>query len=67
MMALPLHNYHDLPRASIEPWCSHFESCAAQEKTRVLAQVWGLLSDHEQTAVIADLQAFLGEQAPEDD
>jgi len=62
MVDMPLHNYHDLPRAHIEPWCAYFESCASEEKTRLLEQVWGKLSGLEQTAVITDLRLFLGMQ-----
>ena len=62
MMAMPLHNYHDLPRAALEPWVAFFEQQAPQEKTRVFREIWGLLSDPEQTAVIADLRLFLGMQ-----
>ena len=62
MVEMPLHNYHDLPRAAIEPWCAFFEACAPAEKTRLFEQVWGMLSGAEQTAVIADLRLFLGMQ-----
>jgi hypothetical protein len=62
MVEMPLHNYHDLPRAALEPWCAFFEACAGPEKTRVFEEIWGLLSSPEQTAVIADLRLFLGMQ-----
>jgi hypothetical protein len=63
MVEMPLHNYHDLPRAGIEPWCSYFEACDPEEKTSLFEQVWNMLSGMEQTAVVADLKLFLGMQS----
>jgi hypothetical protein len=62
MVEMPLHNYHDLPRAALEPWCAFFEQAAPAEKTRLFTEIWGVLTPPEQTAVIADLRLFLGLQ-----
>lgn len=67
MVAMPLHNYHDLPRTALEPWCAFFEQQDSEEKTRLFQEIWERLTDQEQTAVIADLRLFLGMQMQDQD
>lgn len=62
MVDMPLHNYHDLPRSQIEPWCEYFESCEPNEKTHIFKEIWDKINSVEQTAVISDLKLFLGAQ-----
>jgi hypothetical protein len=64
MVEMPLHNYHDLPRADIHAWCDFFElRCKGEVKTQVLQDIWEQhLTSLEQTAVLADLKLFLSMQ-----
>ena len=62
MIEMPMHNYHDLPRAFVEPWCSYFESCSSDEKTHIFKEIWAKLTSGEQTAVVADLRLFMNMQ-----
>lgn len=58
MMPMPLHNYIDKPRESIEPWCNFYESMTSEKKSAFMARLWNALEDNEQTAVITDLRLF---------
>jgi hypothetical protein len=61
MMPMPMHNYEDLPRANIEPWCAFFECCDPAEKTLILEQIWNKLSGKEQNDVVMDMRLFIGQ------
>jgi hypothetical protein len=59
MGEMPMHNYPDLPRENIEPWCSFIESLESSEKCRLLRSIWDILTSFEQNLVIVDLKAFI--------
>lgn len=66
MNAMPMHNYEDLPRSNIEPWCSFLESLPSCEKCLLLKEIWVLLTSFEQNLVIVDLKAFLNQSMSKD-
>jgi hypothetical protein len=59
MNEMPMHNYPDLPRENIEPWCLFIEGLESAEKCRLLHSIWDILSSFEQNLVILDLKAFV--------
>jgi hypothetical protein len=61
MEELPMHNYVDLPRENIEPWCVFFEGLESVEKCSLLRQIWSLLTSTEQNLVINDMKTFLSQ------
>ena len=65
MVTMPLHNYVDKPRSSIELWCRFFESMSIESKTELLVKIWNCLDGKEQTLVIVDLREFISTAAEE--
>jgi hypothetical protein len=61
MVPMPLHNYEDLPRSNIAPWCDYFKDLPSDKKTALLEKMWDTLTDMEQNAVIVDLRVFISE------
>eukprot|EP01038_Epipyxis_sp_PR26KG_P012718 gene12718-17056_t len=62
MMAMPLHNYEDLPRSRVSVWCDYFETLSSQEKAETFGSIWKHLSSEEQNDVIVDLRLFISQQ-----
>lgn len=58
MIDMPMHNYADLPASRIPSWISYFRGLSSENKTDLLARVWGILNSQEQNAVIVDLRSF---------
>ena len=61
MTPMPMHNYEDLSRDKIEPWCAYFDSCPTSEKTTILEHIWQSLSSKEQNDVMMDMKLFIGQ------
>jgi tetratricopeptide (TPR) repeat protein len=58
MIDMPMHNYADLPVSRIPSWISFFRGLSSENKTDLLARIWGILNSQEQNAVILDLRSF---------
>ena len=59
MVPMPLHNYEDLPRRDIEPWCEYFKRLSGVDKTDVFRRIWEGLNEAEREAVVQDLKLFI--------
>lgn len=58
MKEMPMHNYSDLPRETIEPWVQFLESLDATSKIQLMERSWNALTSFEQNLVIVDLKEF---------
>lgn len=63
MVAMPLHNYEDLPRARIAPWVDYFRDLPFEGKAALFQGLWASLSSEEQSDVILDLQLLLNPES----
>ena len=61
MREMPMHNYEDLPRSTIEPWVAFLESLSSNDKVALMKKTWELLTSSEQNLVIVDLKTFFCE------
>jgi len=60
MKAMPVGNYHDLPRSRMAVWCDYFVSLPLAERLDCLQSIWtSCLSSEEQNDVIVDLKHFI--------
>ena len=59
MKEMPMHNYSDLPRQTIEPWVEFLESLGEHEKCELMEKLWKSLESYEQDRVVIDLKEFL--------